>query len=202
MASEIRAAGHCIVAVAITTGIALGQAKPNESPTVATVCDVLDDVNRYADADIAIVGRMERSVSSIDHAEFLSQDDCDHPLTTHGHTFQNRIQIVTDEWEGMPKPPSDRPKFEPTRLAAKLSAVRKTTDLGSHQEPRFNAEGKPHIAMMPNEWAVVYGRLVRSSRFDEDCGVNGCGGDDVPLIIVAKEYEVRMLPRNVPPLRK
>jgi len=198
----MRTAGYCIVAVAITTGIAVGQPKPNERPPVATVCDVLGDVDQYADADIAIVGRMERSVSLIDHYEFLSQDHCEHPLITHGHTFQDRIQIVTDWEDGMPKPPSDRPKLEPTRIAAKLSAVRKTTDLGSHQEPRFNADGKPKIAMVPNEWALVFGRLVRTPRLDEDCGVGGCGGDDVPLIIVAKEQEVRTLPRDVPLLRK
>src|SRR5437870_3014287 len=109
----MRTAGHCIVAVTITTGIAVGQPKSNKGPTVvATVCDVLGDVNRYADADIAIVGRMERSVSLIDHYEFLSQDHCEHPLITHGHTFQNRIQIVTESDDGMPKPPSNRPKLE------------------------------------------------------------------------------------------
>lgn len=198
----MRTAGRCVVAVAITTGIALGQSKPNEGPTVAIVCDVLGDVNRFADADVAIVGRMERSVSLIDHSEFLSQDHCEHPLIAHGQTFQNRIQVLTEWEDGMPKPPSGRPTLDPTRIAAKLSAVRRTTDLGSHQEPRFNADGKQHVVMVPNEWALVYGRLVRSPRLDKDCGVGGCGGDDVPLIIVAKEHEVRTLPRDVPPLRK
>jgi hypothetical protein len=198
----MRAPGYCVVAVAIATEIALGQPKPNDKTAVVTVCEVVGDVNRYADADIAIVGRMERSVSLIDHSEFLSQDHCEHPLITHGHTFPSRIQIVTDWEDGMPKPPSDRPRLEPTGIAAKLSAVRRTTELGSHQEPRFNADDKPGIAMVPNDWAIVYGRLVKAPRLDEDCGGDGCGGDDVPLILVAKEQEVRTLARGITPLRK
>src|SRR5579862_2909139 len=117
----MRTAGHCIVAVVITAGITLGQPKPNENSTVATVCDVLGDLNRYADADIAVVGRMERSVSLVDHYEFLSQDHCEHPLITHGHTFQNRIQIVTNAWKGMLKPPSDRPEAR-TNAASQRSS--------------------------------------------------------------------------------
>jgi len=95
----------------------------------------------------------------------------------------------------MPRPPSDRPKLQEAVVAAKLSAVRRTTKLGSHEEPRF-ADGHLSIDVVPNEWAVVYGRIVRSPRLDEDCGARGCGGDDVPLVIIAEPYQVHRLSSN------
>jgi hypothetical protein len=92
----------------------------------------------------------------------------------------------------MPKPPSDKAKLERSVVAAKLSVVRKTTKLGFHQEPQFRADGQSVVytgsAPLPNQWAVVYGLIVRSPRLDEDCGAGGCGGDDVPLIIIAEPY--------------
>jgi hypothetical protein len=93
----------------------------------------------------------------------------------------------------MPKPPSDRPKFEQIRITAKLSDIRRTTALGSHGEPQLNAEGKVRTAIVPNEWAFVYGRLVKTPRLDEDCGSGGCGGEDVPLVIIANAQEVQTL---------
>lgn len=198
----MRAARQYIVAVAISTGIMFGQRKPNDRPALVTVCEVLGNVDRYADADVAIVGRMERSVSVADHSEFLSQDRCEHPLVTHGHSFPNRIQILTDWEDGTPKPPGDNPRFERTRLAAKLSEVRKTAELGSHKETQFNAEGKRHTVGVPTEWALVYGRLVKTPRLDEDCGVGGCGGDDVPLVLIAKEQEIHSLAGGDSPSRK
>jgi hypothetical protein len=199
----MRRACQYIVAVAISTGIISGQRKPNDRPALVTVCEVLGNVGRYADANIAIVGRMERSVSVADHSEFLSQDGCEHPFITHGHTFPNRTQILTDWEDGMPKPPGDNPRFERTRIAAKLSEVRKTTELGAHEESQFNAEGKLDTALVPNEWAFIYGRLVKSDlRLDEDCSVGGCGGDDVPLVIIAKQQEIHTLAGGDSPSRK
>jgi len=112
---------YWMIAAMITPGIAFGQQKSNGHVQVLTVCEVLGDVNRYADTAVAVVGRMERSISLI-----------------------------------VP--------------AAKLSVVRRTTRLGFHQEPRFKADGQPSTAVTPNEWAAVYGRIVRSPRLDEDCG--------------------------------
>jgi len=190
MAIGMRVLCHYIVAVAIATGILFGQRKQNDKPPLVTVCEILGNVDRYSNADVVIVGRMERSVSLVDHHEFLSQDSCERPLVRRGHTFPNRIQILTDWEEGMPKPPGDRPRFERARIAAKLSGVRKSTELGSHEEPRFDAERTPSRVVVPNEWAFVYGRLVKTPRLDEDCGPGGCGGDDVPLVIIAKGQEV------------
>src|SRR5689334_18266723 len=82
------------------------------------------------------------------HSEFLSQDLCQHPLIRHGHTFPNRIQILTDWEEGMPKPPGDGPGFERARILAKLAEVHKTTQLGSHKEPQVGANGKLYTAVV------------------------------------------------------
>ena len=142
---------------------------------------------------VAVVGRMERSVSLIDHYEFLSQDTCEHPVVTHGHVWSDKIQIWVNWEEGMPKPPSERPKLQGPVVAAKLSVVRKTTKLGSHEEPRFKEDGHANTTTVPNEWAVVYGRIVGSPRLDENCGSGGCGGDDVPLILIAQPSEVQPL---------
>ena len=127
-----------------------------------TVCEVRGDHNRYADAAIAVVGRMERSVSLIDHYERLSQGRCKHPVRRKD-------------------------------VAAKLQTVRKTTKLGSHQEPRFHAAGRPTWIDVPNQWAVVYGHVVRDPRLDEDCRPGGCGGDGVPLFIIAEPDQIHTL---------
>jgi hypothetical protein len=182
-----------LIAAAMATGITFAQQKAERHVTVLSVCEVVGGVNLYADAVVAVVGRMERSTSLVDHSEFLSQDRCEHPIVTHGHKFPNKIQIWTDWEQGMPMPPEDQPKLERQVLAAKLSVVRRATALGSHQEPQFSADGHPTTASVPNQWAVVYGRIVRTPRLDEDCGAGGCGGDDVPLIIIAKSHQIHTL---------
>ena len=189
-----------MIAVIMLPGITLGQQKSNDQVEILTVCEVLGDVNRYADTAVAVVGRMERSVGLIDHYEFLSQDRCAHPVVTHGHVWSNKIEVWVDWEEGMPKPPGNTPKLRWAAVSAKLSLVRKTTQLSSHQEPRFNAEGHWSPAAAPNEWCVVYGRIVRLPELDEDCSTEGCGGDDVPLMLIAEPGEVRPLRGDGKPL--
>ena len=100
--------------------------------------------------------------------------------------------------------PSDRPKFERSVVAMKLSIVRKTTKVGSHQEPQFKVDGRSatysHMTEVPNEWAVVYGRIVKAPNLNEDCGADGCGGHDVPLAIIAEPYNIRRLRDDATPL--
>lgn len=188
----------------MTAGIISGQQRSNGQLKVLTVCEVLGNLPLYADNAVAVVGRMERTVSLIDHSEFLSQDRCGHPVITHGHTWSDKIQVWA-AWEaGMPKPPSDRPKFEASVVAMKLSIVQKTTKVGSHQEPQFKADERSiaysHTAEVPNEWAVVYGRIVKVANLNEECGADGCGGDKVPLIIIAEPYNIRRLCDDATPL--
>jgi hypothetical protein len=182
-----------LIAGAIATSITFAQQKPEHHVTVLSVCEVVGGVNQYADTVVAVVGRMERSISLVDHSEVLSQDRCEHPIVTHGHKFPNKIQIRTDWEQGMPMPPGEQPKLDRQVLAAKLLSIRRATALGSHQEPQFSADGHPTTATVPNQWALVYGRIVRAPRLDEDCGAGGCGGDDVPLIVIAKSHEIHAL---------
>jgi len=185
-----------LIAAAIGSGVAFAQQKPKPHVTVLTVCEVMGGLNRHADTAVAVVGRMERSVSIIDHYEFLSQDRCQRPLVRHGHRFPNRIGILTDWEEGMPKPPEDQPELDDRLLAAKLSLVRRSTALGSHEEPVFGTNGQVTTVVVPNEWAVVYGRIVKLPRLDEDCGAEGCGGDDVAVALIAQSSQVYTLRSN------
>jgi len=198
----MRTRGCWIIAVMMTMGIVVerlsGQVK------VITVCEVLGNVALYADTGVAVVGQMERTVGLIDHSEFLSQDRCEHSLITHGHVWSDKIQIWT-AWEaGMPKPPSDRPKLDRSVVAPKLLIVRKTTELGFHQEPQFKADGHSivytHTGPVPNMWAIVYGRIVRAPNLSKDCGAGGCGGDTVPLVIIAEPFNVHRLAEDSTPL--
>ena len=190
----------------LLAGVAAGQQMSSSRVKVLTVCEVLADVSRYADTVIAVVGQLERSVSLIDHYEYLSEEGCERPVITHGHASSNRIQIWTDWEDRMPKPPSDSPRLDPVVVAGKLSLMRRTTRLGAHQEPRFTTEGQvirySHTVTVPNEWAVAYGRIMRSPDLDEDCGRKGCGGDDVPLVIIANEHDVHKLADIDSPSRK
>lgn len=181
----------------MTTRIIVAQQRSNGEVRVLTVCEVLGNVTRYADTAVAVVGRMERSVGLTDHYEFVSQDRCEHPVITHGHVWSDKIQIWA-AWEtGMPKPPSDRPKLEPSVVASKLLIVRKTTKAGFHQEREFKKDGHSIVytqtAEVPNEWAIVYGRILRVPNLNEDCRAGGCGGDNVPLVIIAEPYNVHRL---------
>src|SRR5437899_1346635 len=103
----MKTASYWVFAAIVTTRISFGQQELHGEMRVLSVCEVLGNVNRYADTAVAVVGRMERSVGLIDHYEFLSQDRCENPVITHGHTWSNKIQIWTASEEGMPKPPSD-----------------------------------------------------------------------------------------------
>lgn len=189
----MKTASYWVFAAVAITRTSFGQQELHGQVKVLSVCEVLGNVNRYADTAVAVVGRMERSVGLIDHYEFLSQDRCENPVITHGHTWSNKIQIWTASEEGMRKPPSDRPKLERAAIAAKLSVVRKTTKLGSHEEPRLDVGGHPSTATVPNEWAAVYGRIVKVPRLEDYCGPEGCGGRDVPLIIMAEPDQVHTL---------
>ena len=82
-------------------------------------------------------------------------------------------------------------------MAAKLRAVRQTTKLGTHEEAYFKKDGNSIVyagqMLRPNEWAVVYGRIARMPRLSEDCGAEGCGGDNVPLMLVAEPYNAHRI---------
>jgi hypothetical protein len=135
---------------------------------------------------------MESTVGLIDSYEFLSQDQCEHPVVTHGHVWSNKIQVWIYPEAGWPAAPTDKPVLDRAVVAAKLDAVRKTTVLGTHTVPGLNAKG-PRTVVVPNAWAVVYGRVVPVPNLNQDCGVKGCGGMNVPLVVLAEPDQVRRL---------
>jgi hypothetical protein len=191
----MKSATRLIIAILVLGSVASGQS--HAQVKVFTVCEVLADVNRYADSAVIVVGRMERSVSLTDQYQFLSEDQCEHPVITHGHVWSNKIQVWARPEKGMPKPPRAKLQLEQSAVAAKLLAVRQTTKLGTHEEPYFKKDGNSIVyagqKLRPNEWAVVYGRIARVSKLNEDCGVEGCGGDNVPLILISEPYNVHRI---------
>ena len=110
-----------MIASVLTIGLVSGQQQKSHSQVkVLAVCEVLAEVDRYANSAIVVVGRMDGSVGLIDHYEFLSQDQCEHPVITHGHVWSNKIQVWAGLETGMPKPPSDSLRLDQSVLAAKL----------------------------------------------------------------------------------
>ncbi len=113
------------------------------------------------------------------------------------HRWVDKIQVWTKFDRGNAgATPADRPRLEPyaALMAAKLSVdCCKTTNLRSHDEPTFRREGKSTVynetRSVKNEWAVVYGRVVKNADLDKNCHVEGCGGDNVPLTIVVKALQ-------------
>jgi hypothetical protein len=184
-----------IINIVVAGSIAFGQQK--SVPPVLTVCEVLGDVARYADRAVIVLGRIESSVGLIDHYEFLSEDQCEQPLITHGHLWSNKIQIWAGWDPGMPKPPRAKPQLEPPTLAAKLLIVRRTTKLGFHDEPYFKKDGNSVVyagtTPKPNEWSAVYGRIMKNPDLNEHCDVEDCRGHNVPLMIIAEPYNVHRL---------
>lgn len=197
LACRMNAVARLMIATLAFGSMASGQQEPHAQTKVVTACEVLGDINRYADSAVIVVGRMERSVSLIDQYHFLSEDQCEHPVVTHGHVWSNKIQVWTDSDKGMPRPPRAKLQLEQSAVAAKLRTVRQTTKLGTHEEPYFKKDGNSIVyagqTSRPNEWAVVYGRIARMPNLNEDCGVEGCGGDNVPLMLIAEPYNVRRI---------
>jgi hypothetical protein len=174
----------------IAAAIPDGQYNSDAPVNVLTVCEVIANLDRYSNTNVAVVGHMERKVGVIDHYEFLSQDGCEPRILTNKHLWPNRILIWTIAEPGLPNPPEDKPKLENAVLAAKLAAVRNTTRLGTHKEPRPDGPG---TSVVKNTWGVVYGRVVRSPLLDKYCAPKGCGGHDAPVILMAAPDAVQTL---------
>lgn len=176
----------------MATAVIVGQQRPSGQAKVLTVCEVLGNVTHNANTAVAVVGRMEQRGGLIDRSTFLSQDQCEHPVVTHGHVWPDEIQIL-DFWEaGMPKPPTDRPTLEGSVVGPKLLMIRKTTELGFHQEIQFKPDGHSiGYTAVPNKWAIVYGRIVSMPRLN---------GPNAPVGIIAQPFNVRLLGDDGMPL--
>ena len=172
-----------------------------------TVCDVLADLDRFSGRPIAIVGRLDCSWSLTDHTCHLAEHKCERPVATQGFVWPNKILLMEDWEEGMPKPPTENPEIESAALLQKLSLISQTTRLGFHKEPLFR--GKDHtiiftrMAELKDMWSAVFGRLFATPNLKKDgCGDElGCGGfDGAPAAIIIKPGSIRTYDDNeVPP---
>ena len=189
----------CRWTIVSACAFAILRAQPSPAPQirVVTVCELLANINQYANSAVAVVGRLESSVSLIDHYDFLSQDRCPHPVVTHGHVWTTKMIVWAYAEEGMPKPPAETPALDPALIAVKLSAVRETTVLGSHTAPSFREQGGAITyageRSVPNEWAVIYGRIAKAPDLNKDCGIKGCGGFDVPIVLMTTGANTHVL---------
>jgi hypothetical protein len=168
-------------------------------PKVVTVCEVLGNPNQYRDSVVAVVGRLDRSVSLIDSYEILTQDQCGKPIVTKGFVWPNEILIWSDSEDGSPKPPNEEPKLDQELVAKQLMVVRQTTKLGFHREPRMRVkDGSTTYSKddVPNEWVIVYGRVVGSPNLgkepcdDDEIGCEGFMGAPMAIIVERKNIQV------------
>jgi hypothetical protein len=170
-------------------------------PKVVTVCEVLGNPNHYRDSVVAVVGRLDRSISLIDHYGHLAEDRCEKPVVTKGYVWPHTILIWSGGEDGLPKPPSDKPELDQILVAKQLSAVRQHTQLGVHKEPQFKQkEGSitfSHFADVPNQWAIVYGRVIGSPNLSrEPCNNDeiGCRGFmGAPMAIIVEPQNIQVL---------
>jgi hypothetical protein len=168
------------VAVAFLPGDLFGQSKSDRRVKLVTVCELLRDLQKYTDKDLAILGRLDCGHSLTDNPCFLTEDRCERPITTEGYVWPNKVAITGWE-EGVAKPPSEVPQIDQPTLIEKLSLVRKNTKLGLHREPQFKTEGRTvrfsHFADTKDEWGIAYGRVFSAKLQNEPCGDEiGCGG--------------------------
>jgi hypothetical protein len=63
--------------------------------------------------------------------------------------------------------------------------------------PIFRAQGRTltHAGeiSVADDWAVIYGRVVKSPDLSEDCGPRGCGRFDVPILLITTSANTHVL---------
>ena len=154
--------------------------EPPKKVKIVTVCELLENIQQYANTSLAVVGRLDQPGESlIDRYEFLAQDHCAHPIATKEYVWPSKVFISVQTEEELPGPLNDQPEMDHTLLAEKFSAVRKATKLGFHKRPQFKNEGGgvklSKFADVRDEWAVAYGLIFWSPNLKRQ----PCGGDEI-----------------------
>jgi len=187
------------IVVALLPCVAVAQPEAGRQRMV-TVCEILGNPNEYRDSAVAVVGRLYSISSLIDGSEFLTQDQCGKPIVTKGFEWPNMILIWSYSEDGFPKPPSDEPNVDQELVARQLAVVRQTTKLGVHKQPQIRVKDGSTTyseADVPNEWAIVYGRVVGSPNLSkEPCNNDeiGCRGFmGAPIAIIVKRKNILVL---------
>jgi hypothetical protein len=113
-----------ILSAASFAGLAIGQAPAVPEIPVATVCDVLNDLAKYKDKSLIVIGRTTGTMEG----QWLSAD-CEKKLVTDGFTWSDSISLsLHGKTEQPPKLP-DRFEWDAKLIAAKLKEVQQTTRL-------------------------------------------------------------------------
>ena len=109
------------------------------------------------------------------------------------------ILIWSHSEDGLPKPPNDEPNLDQEPVAKQLAVVRETTKLGVHKAPRIRVKDGSTTyseADVPNQWAIVYGRVIGSPNLskepcnNDEIGCRGFMGAPLAIIVEAKNLHV------------
>jgi hypothetical protein len=172
-----------------------------------TVCEVLADLKRFSGKPVAIAGRLDCSWSLTDHTCHLAEDKCDRPVVTQGFVWPNKILLMENWEEGMPKPPTESPEIESAAVLQKLSLISRTTSLRFHKEPLFRTKDSTIIfsrmADVKDVWGAAFGLLSTTPNLKKDgCGEElGCDGfDGAPAALIINAGSTHTYDdREVPP---
>jgi hypothetical protein len=126
--------------------------------TPATVCEILANPDQYSGKAVAILGRY----SFRSNGRWVSEDGCEHKLTTGEYTWPNVVWLAVDS-KSAPEVPL---VLEIDGIAAnqKLKRIQQHTIL---REFRFGSSDY-------DRWAVVYGRVEVRPQLS-DTKPNGFG---------------------------
>jgi len=141
----------------------------------AHVCEVLAEVNRYADS--AVLWSADGASVSLLTVSVLVEDKCEHRDHAMEHVWSNKIRFgLFGERNAKPRVQSS------TRTINCGCEVRcRSTDheIGHSRRSLLQERTGTRLCtrgqkLMTYEWAVVYGRIARMPRLSEDCGAEGC----------------------------
>jgi hypothetical protein len=128
-----------ILCAACLASVATGQTPATPEIPVVTVCDVLNDLAKYKDKSLIMVGRTTGTIEG----QWLSAD-CEKKLVTDGFTWSDSISLtfIVDKTDPPPHLP-DQFTWDMKVVAVKLKEVQRTTRL------RGDREG----------WLAIFGRF-------------------------------------------
>jgi hypothetical protein len=126
-----------------------------------SVCEVLEDLSRYAGRTVVVVGRL--SSNPIDGA-WLSENGCRNKTEPGDPRWPYAIFLGCAEHAKRP-PLVGKLMLDPQVLEVKLNQLRKTTPLGFTNVMQQSPSGKEFKTLRRKEsWAAVYGRVAPTLR--------------------------------------
>jgi hypothetical protein len=164
---------------------------------VVSVCEVMANPEQYGNSVVAVVGRLDATGIVWDRRNFVSEDQCEKPVSTNGYAWPGKILIWTQREKGLPDAPSKRPQFDRRALADKIASMSKSTDLGSRREFQVDKQGDLKDTVVKNQWVVAYGHTFYSPNLTNTGACKGFGCDgfngNAPIVIVVDPKNVRAL---------